>query len=323
MKLSIAIAAGSLAATSAYVAANPNNGHHLLDPGPVIEPTGTKFPFSGPIKRYHNPMPHRKSTVTSMVTALPDPSITPIPVNKSTSTVKAQPNPHITPIILADGLLPHGEGGALDPTPIFTLPKTAVLDRPPASITIKLVNSAGVDLTTSVNHNVGSPGFITGDPASGTLAKSATATMIAPTGWGGQIAFNKAGKKIQGDEGVVEGSFGIQENVTKEFAVLDIDVSFVNGFTLPIMCYCGDGGGTYLSGCDVDLWKKGTCPDEYDNGQGSCRNPRRDDGIQSPIPFMKECEGRGYTYVKDHAADSNGECQKGIVTCNILSGFHS
>ncbi|KAK0642188.1 hypothetical protein B0T16DRAFT_334778 [Cercophora newfieldiana] len=222
-------------------------------------------------------------------------------------------------------LLPSGEGGALDPTPDFIVnTKIHALTSPPASITIRLVNKAGVDLTTTVNHNAGAPGFINDSPT-GTLARGATGTKIAPTGWAGQIAFNQASRKIQNDEGLIEGSFHVQSTITTEFAILDVDVSFVNGYIMPIMCYCGNSGGAYLSGCAKNLWTLGTCPADLYNQQGSCRNPMWDNdqiGNHTSIAFLKPCEDLAYTFVENHAANSNGEYQSGIVTCDILGGFH-
>jgi len=218
-------------------------------------------------------------------------------------------------------LWPSGAGGALDPDPILTIATTAIA-KPPGSITVKLVNKAGVDLSSSVQHNVGASPFATGDPANGVFPKGATATMVAPTGWAGQIAFNQAKRSIKADEGVVEGSFVVQAN-TVDYALLDIDVSFVNGYTMPIMCYCGGSDGAVLSGCNKNLWNLGTCPDDLYNGAGSCKNPRRDQPKNSmSIPFLQPCAGLAYTYVEDHAANSNGECQSGTVTCEILAGFH-
>jgi hypothetical protein len=213
-------------------------------------------------------------------------------------------------------------GGALDPTPVHVNIKGPV-PTAPASITIKLVNKAGVAISTSANHNVGSAGFATDNPGTGTLADGATATRVAPTGWAGAIAFNRFDRAIKGDEGIFEGSFTIQKDVNDTIAVLDIDVSFVNGFTMPIMCYCGaDDKGTYLSGCSIDLWQKNTCPAEYDNGAGSCKNPRREQKVnRTAIPFLQPCAGLGYTFVEDHAANSNVECQTGTITCDILPGF--
>ncbi|KAK0662539.1 hypothetical protein QBC41DRAFT_359591 [Cercophora samala] len=77
----------------------------------------------------------------------------------------------------------------------------------------------------------------------------------------------------------------------------------------------------FLSGCDSPkLWSQSiACPDKNDHG--ACRNPHRDleDGqIKYAHEWFKACQGRAYTFPKDDAANSNGECQSGIVNCQIL-----
>ena len=54
-------------------------------------------------------------------------------------------------------------------------------------------------------------------------------------------------------------------------AVIDIDVSYVTGFSVPIVCSC-DGKGP-VTGCNKPLWTLNKCGN--DNGDGSCRNPMR------------------------------------------------
>lgn len=44
-----------------------------------------------------------------------------------------------------------------------------------------------------------------------------------------------------------------------DFALLDIDVPYVKGFSYPIVCRCKKDN-TFLSGCDKKLWTMGVCP---------------------------------------------------------------
>ncbi|KAK0741864.1 hypothetical protein B0T21DRAFT_283077 [Apiosordaria backusii] len=77
----------------------------------------------------------------------------------------------------------------------------------------------------------------------------------------------------------------------------------------------------FLSGCDdPKLWQQSlACPDL--NVHGACRNPHRDrdEGqITYAHEWFKACQGEAYTFPKDDEANSNGECQSGIVNCQIL-----
>jgi len=134
--------------------------------------------------------------------------------------------------------------GALAPTPAPLAINMNPLDPPPGHNTISLINHAGVDLLT--RHNLGhrdpfrcgcdSP--IGGVPPQDVLRNGDTGLLVAPTGWEGAISINNA--KYGGfkeDESLFEASFMVQPLVA-DFAVLDIDVSFVNGFSYPIVCRC-------------------------------------------------------------------------------------
>jgi len=148
--------------------------------------------------------------------------------------------------------------GALAPTP--APPSAKVVDPPPPLITISLIKHAGVDLPTKQNKTsdpVTAP--VGGVPPDGVLHNGDTGLLVAPTGWEGAIFINNAQHGMFSDrESLVEGSFAVQQNVA-DFALLDIDVSFVNGFSYPIVCRC-EGDNKFLSGCDQPLWAISQCP---------------------------------------------------------------
>ena len=86
------------------------------------------------------------------------------------------------------------------------------------------------------------------------------------------------------------------------------------GFSLPITCSC-DGKGV-VAGCNKYLWDLGKCPN--DNGVGSCRNPLRGNtGATSATAFFAPCAHVAYTYPHDDAANKNGICTSGKVTCCV------
>ncbi|KAK3690547.1 hypothetical protein B0T22DRAFT_491740 [Podospora appendiculata] len=207
--------------------------------------------------------------------------------------------------------------GALDPTSQYrrsTKPADGVLTDPltpgPATMTISLFNKAGVDLTT-----YRSDGQVTGIVKAGDFG-----VALYPAPWeGGMISINQAKYPADfGDESLIEGSYKAQPALANgAFPVSDIDVSYVDGFSFPIMCYCGDDG-SYMSGCDKPLWSMNPCP--TNNGLGSCKNPKRDDDARNvtPDPFFAPCQGLAYTYPMDSEANSNGFCQSGTYLCDVL-----
>ncbi|KAK3389746.1 hypothetical protein B0H63DRAFT_445915 [Podospora didyma] len=132
---------------------------------------------------------------------------------------------------------------------------------PPPFMTVAFLNNAGVGLT--------------------------TAHFINP----------KEGLPLLGDEPLWEGSFQNQGAIVK----VDLDVSYVNGYSLPIVCTCNDDG-RFLSGYDKQLWRMNPCPD--DNGHGD--------------NFIAPCAHIAYTYPNNSVpANSNGNCQFDQLTCKI------
>ncbi|ETS87311.1 hypothetical protein PFICI_01139 [Pestalotiopsis fici W106-1] len=83
--------------------------------------------------------------------------------------------------------------------------------------------------------------------------------FVVPVGWHGKVSFAGAEYEMTGmNETLLEGSFGFQSNgYGYENLKLDFDVSFVDGFTLPLTCSCG---GPVLAGCSWDLLEMSECP---------------------------------------------------------------
>jgi hypothetical protein len=87
------------------------------------------------------------------------------------------------------------------------------------------------------------------------LEVGATGSFAVPTGWAGNIAINKAGSAITGDDSLIESSFVVADGDT--VAVADVDVSYVTGFTVPVTCSCA---GRVVTGCNKNLFKLNPCP---------------------------------------------------------------
>ena len=127
-------------------------------------------------------------------------------------------------------------GGALDPLathpPAFG-PKPAFAGGP--DLTINVVNSFGSPLSIFYGSNAGAPTPIH-NPGSGTLSSSTQ--VLFPSGWAGRITiggnFDPKGSKI-------EASYSSPNYVP------DVDISYVDGYSVPITCSCY---GVAVTGCN-------------------------------------------------------------------------
>lgn len=139
-----------------------------------------------------------------------------------------------TPILLGTAY-----GGALDP----------LATRPPkvgpagagialaggTNLTLNVVNSFGGPLSVLYDANAGAPSPI-GNPGSGTL--TASTQLVLPSGWAGRITI---GKNYDPKGSKIEASFVAPDYVP------DVDVSYVDGYSVPISCSCS---GVAVTGCN-------------------------------------------------------------------------
>lgn len=139
-----------------------------------------------------------------------------------------------------------------------------------------------------------------GYPQPGVLEPSKTSTLVVPTGMGVNMAF---GSSVLGST--------VEMNRARPQA--HIDVSFVEGYTLPIVCSVK--GSLPLTGCNLDLWEyaanvtRAPCPDTQPWG---CKNTGR--FVNGPaLAFFAPCSGAAYTYDRDNRANQG---------CNGAEEFH-
>ncbi|KAH8879785.1 hypothetical protein GQ53DRAFT_813703 [Thozetella sp. PMI_491] len=206
-------------------------------------------------------------------------------------------------------------GGAPEPTaaPDLEGRDANVVKRNPPYITISVINSligSTRGVLTAHGQNAGAPSPVRGNLGQGVINNGQADFIAVPTGWAGRIAVvENGGRAIVGDESLIEASFVTQGGSD---AVFDINVSYVDGFSLPITCSCDVG---VIAGCNKYLWDLHQCPD--DNGVGSCRNPMRNNG-NSATDFFAPCQHAAYAYANDSAANTgNGVCHGDTVTCCI------
>lgn len=191
--------------------------------------------------------------------------------------------------------------------------KVKVADAGPTSMTMTIINMAGIPVSTTHGHNPNAALPTIGMPPPAMMAPGAKHSYVLPLNFGGNLGVSKG--KFLGDESLSEYSFELQKNTTVN--KVSINVSYVTGFSLNINCVCSDG--LYLSGCKELLWKNPELCKEK-NSEGSCKNPLRKSGGPPADPFFLPCQHQAYAYVEDHDAQSNGECLTGDITCTILPG---
>jgi len=196
-------------------------------------------------------------------------------------------------------------GGALDTNAV----RPAVTSTPVpegqlangADMTINIVNSFGVPLSIMYGSNAGAPTPV-GNPGSGTL--TSTTSVVFPSDWAGRITIGKnydpAGSKIEA-------------SLSSPDYLADVDISYVDGYSIPITCSCA---GVVVTGCNVPLFNDGiTCANE---GAGPvCYNPEQGVPDGPASPFFAPCAGAAYTYPNDNAANSYGQCASGVIDCCV------
>ena len=128
-------------------------------------------------------------------------------------------------------VLGTASGGALDPK--ATRPPTADSVDFTGDLLLNIVNQQGYAL--SIFYGSGGLPSISGNPGSGVLSASATTQLAVPTSF--------AGRAIIGPDYDVRAS-KIEWNWIN---VPDVDVSYVDGYSIPITCSCQ---GTAVTGCN-------------------------------------------------------------------------
>ncbi|KAL8714749.1 MAG: hypothetical protein Q9220_001262 [cf. Caloplaca sp. 1 TL-2023] len=150
---------------------------------------------------------------------------------------------------------------------------------------------------------------VAGNPTTGMTGDCPVWTF--PPGWGGRV-------NVGGGDGAPFGSTLYEGNVNGSKAAMD--VSFVEGFSVPMMCT--DNGNGKMSGCAIDLWK-GTAPCPTGGSEGGvCKNPQGPGGTRDsakkacwacspPDPFFGPCSAAAFTFPTDDEAN-DGEASLDI-----------
>lgn len=126
--------------------------------------------------------------------------------------------------------------------------------------------------------------------------------MVAfPTGWAGRI---NIGSLAHSADSKIEGS---------TTGANDIDVSYVDGFSVPITCSVS---GTPVTGCNINLWSvSGPCSNSVGDN-AVCLNPAQGVPDGPANGWFAPCAGAAYTYPNDNLAN-DGNTGTGVVSCCV------
>ncbi|MCJ1395619.1 hypothetical protein MMC18_008505 [Xylographa bjoerkii] len=175
----------------------------------------------------------------------------------------------------------------------------------PGVMTISVTNAYSVPLSLSYASNAAADGTYypppIGNPTPAVLAQGAATAIVYPTGWAGRITVGKM-NTAQGSK--IEGS---------TTGANDVDVSYVDGYTVPITC---SSAGVAVTGCNIELFHQSVACDGtlIDDGT-TCQNPKQGQPNGPASSFFAACAGAAYTYPNDNDAN-NGHVDT-VVTCCI------
>ena len=163
-----------------------------------------------------------------------------------------------------------------------------------------ITNVYGTQLSLSFGANAGGPSAV-GNPEPTALANAASTQYSFPTGWAGRI---NVGPNLNPNGSKIEGSYT---------GPPDIDVSYVDGYSVPITC---SSGGTAVSGCNIDLFMQQgiICTTQVDGPV--CLNSAQNLPEGPAPPFFAACAGAAYTYPKDDGANVSN-LGSNLVSCCI------
>ncbi|MCJ1281515.1 hypothetical protein MMC26_000835 [Xylographa opegraphella] len=287
----------------------------------VAAPAAPAAPVNAPVVA-PAPAPPAPAPVPPPVTsAMPAPTpliALALPASSSTTTTTT-PSPVVaasptTLIPIATGIKPVNEAIVTSSPPVAKapVPYTGFVDGCTSVntryLTIHVTNAWTTPLTAFLGSNYGAPTPVN-NPAPTVLAPSAATSYVFPPCWAGRISLDPSSDSNP-YASKIEGSVG--SNETTE---LDLDVSYVDGYTVPITC---SSGNTVVVGCNIDLFAHGECGTDKevldDNGTG-CQNPMNDPvGNGPPTKFFAPCAGAAYTYPNDNDAN-NGSVDDTVSCC--------
>jgi len=177
---------------------------------------------------------------------------------------------------------------------------TATTDGSGNYMTISMINMYDNQLSLFFGSNADDSSSID-NPSAIILSDNVFTQYAFPTEWAGRVY---VGSNLNLDGSKIEGSYTGSP---------DIDVSYVNGYSVPITC---SFEGTAVFGCNVDLFKQPSisCNDQVDDSV--CLNSAQNIANELASSFFAACAGAAYIYPNDN--DVNVSNLKSIlVSCCV------
>ncbi|MCJ1269664.1 hypothetical protein MMC22_009556 [Lobaria immixta] len=267
--------------------AGTNDETTLVVPSPSTTPVSSSTPVAS-------------STLVASSTRVPSSTTTPAPGQKASSTPASVASAKSSSSVATE--LNHswssGQGPLATTAPSPT--KSAnVSSVGPGRFTIAITNSYGSPLSLAFGSNIPGPPQ-DGDTTPTVLGQASSTSYTYPTSWAGRIG---VGKTVNNFNSLIEASFPGEEWNS-------VDVSYVDGYSVPITC---STTGEAITGCNIELFDHGTCQHPVDNG-AACDNDAPDAGPAED--FFTPCGGAAYTYPFDDVA-TWGSIQGKEVSCCI------
>ena len=172
-------------------------------------------------------------------------------------------------------------------------------------MTIAITNLYGAQLSLSFGLNAGFPAPL-GNPQPTILPDSSSTQYIYPTRWAKRVGI---GPNLNVNSSKIEGSFIVPKDTT--VIIPDIDISYVNGYSVLITC---SSGGITVTGCNIELFKLAQCEDQVDGP--ICLNAARFTPDGPPLPFFAPCVGAAYTFPDDSDANVSN-LGSNLISCCI------
>lgn len=164
-------------------------------------------------------------------------------------------------------------------------------------LTIAITNYWTAPLSVSYFQNSDSPSAV-GAPQPAPLGTSTQ--VVFPTNWAGRIV---VGKTTDSDGSKIEGSTTVWN---------DIDVSYVDGYSVPIVC---SNATAPVTGCNINLWDvSGPCNNTVGE-DAVCLNPMQGVGDGPADPWFLPCQGVAYTFPNDNVANDGNTGTPNVSCC--------
>ncbi|KAI0391377.1 hypothetical protein F5Y17DRAFT_440970 [Xylariaceae sp. FL0594] len=177
--------------------------------------------------------------------------------------------------------------------------------------TVTIVNKHSADVKTYHETNYKACSAFHDDR--GFIPKGGSAEARMPVKWGGRIGFAESehADYLYTLASLLEGAFDDGDRYFPEPRI-NLDVSYVDGFTLPMTCSCK---GEVVLGCNLDLLK--ICHKELQKDPWTCVNQMHGaHGVPNPNNWA-DCEKLAFTFPDDADAAHNSipGCERNLNCC--------